>query len=324
MYLGKCPRGEAGTLLRMGDARDGPDRFWGTAMNIKFAKDSIIEPQRAACWPVWLTNLLSILEASENNFLSFATVAPLTKVGMSTRPCLTTGFASYSASVAGANGLAAKLKTTKSGQFRKLFTGITVLLFCAADTAVAEDEGHGAAGFARIGNPVLTKLSPQASVRIISLDEARPRARFSASGLPVGLAIDSQTGVIGGVFDREANRNNGAPFIITVNIALGNSASGASTIKLHIENRPPLAVDDALHLSQKPIQLNVLANDIDPDGDRLVLTDAGALYGTVAFMADGLVAYAPNFGRSSPDIITYTISDGHGGSAAGQILVTIK
>ena len=85
-----------------------------------------------------------------------------------------------------------------------------------------------------------------------------------------------------------------------------------------------MAVDDTLHLSKKPIQMNVLANDMDPDGDRMVLTDAGALHGTVAFMADGLVAYAPSLGPPGLDIITYTISDGHGGSAVGQILVTIK
>ena len=255
--------------------------------------------------------------------ISPTVVVPLTKVRMFTRPRLTTGFASGAASVGGPSGPNAKLKLARAGRFRSLLTSMVISFSCAGGAAVAKDGDTRTSEFVSI-KPVLTTQSPQTSVRIISLDKAHPRVRFSAIGLPVGLAIDPQTGEIRGTFDRKANRNNGEPFIITVNMAEGNGASGASTIKLHIENRPPRVVCDTLHLTKKPIQLNVLANDIDPDGDLLVLTDAGALHGAVAFMTTGLVAYAPSPGHYGSDMITYTISDGHGGSATGQILVTVK
>lgn len=304
--------------------RDRPDQFWGIAMKIEFAEDYINEPQRSALWPVWLTKPLFNVKASEGSSFSFAAVVPLTKAWMPTRPRLATGFASGPASVSGPNGRHAKPNPAMWGWFCHLLASAAILLSCAGSAVVANDGDTGASDFARIIKPVLTKPPLQASVRIISLDEAHPRVRFSASGLPVGLAIDSQTGVIGGVFDREANRNNGTPFIITVNMIVGNGASGASTIKLHIENRPPLAVDDTRHLSKKPIQMNVLANDLDPDGDRLVLTDAGALHGTVAFMSDGLVAYAPSPEGVRADTINYSISDGHGGVAFGKVELFVK
>jgi hypothetical protein len=243
---------------------------------------------------------------------------------MPTRPRLTTGFASGPASVSGANGKSSTTRSAKRRRISQFLTGAAIALCGIGGAAGANENKQSASDFADIGKPERIIPSAQASARIISLDEARPRVRFSATGLPVGLAIDSKTGVIGGIFDREANRNKGAPFIVTVNIALGNAASGASTIKLHIENRPPLAIDDMLPLSKKPIQINVLANDTDADGDRLVLTDAGALYGTVAFMPDGLIVYGPNPGDVRVDTINYTISDGHGGVAVGKVVLVTK
>jgi hypothetical protein len=294
------------------------------AMKIEFAEHCIIELHRSARLAVWPIKTITSFQASEGKSFSFATDVPLTKVRMPTRPRLTTGFASGPASVSGAHGRYTKLKLAMPKRSSLLLSGIATLLSCVGGAAHAKDVDTHASAFVRGNNPAVTKLSAQASARIISLDEARPRVRFSASGLPVGLAIDSQTGVIGGIFDREANRNDGAPFIVTVNIALGNAASGASTIKLHIENRPPLAIDDMLPLWKKPIQINVLANDTDADGDRLVLTDAGALYGTVAFMADGLIVYGPNPGDVRADTINYTISDGHGGVAFGKVDLVVK
>jgi hypothetical protein len=294
------------------------------AMKIEFAKGCIIELHQSVRSPVWRVKTLTRFQASEGKSFSFVAVASPMKARASKLPSFANGFASGPAIMGGAKGLAAKPKLAKSGRFLAPFTSVAIFLFCAGSAAVAKDGDTNATEFANIDKPVLMSQSSQASVRIFSPDEAHPRVRFSATGLPVGLAINPQTGVIGGVFDREANRNNGTPFVVTVNMVVGNGASGASTITLYIENHPPLAVDDMLNLSKNPIQLNVLANDMDLDGDRLVLTDAGAMHGAVAFMADGLVIYAPNLGDVRSDTINYSISDGHGGVGVGKVKLVVK
>ncbi len=293
-------------------------------MKIEFAKDAMIQRLKAVIWRDRQMITRQIERTSEGYFISFAAVVPFTKAWMPTHPSLTTGFASGPASVNGTNGNISTARRPSRERISFFLTGAAIALSGVSGAVDASDGDPYASDFASSNKPERVIQSAQASVRIIGLDEALPRARFSASGLPVGLAIDPQTGVIGGIFEREANRNNGAPFIITVNIALGNTASGASTIKLHVENRPPSAIGDALHLSKKPMQINVLANDTDADGDRLVLIDAGALHGTVAFMADGVIVYGPNPGDARVDAINYSISDGHGGVAFGKVDLVVK
>src|SRR5262249_4590599 len=70
---------------------------------------------------------------------------------------------------------------------------------------------------------------------------------------------------------------------------------------------------------------NVLANDSDADGDPLQITATGlAGGGTVVLNPDNTYTYtpAPNFNGS--DQFTYTIDDGHGGTAAGVVLLTVN
>uniref|UniRef100_UPI0035AFED84 retention module-containing protein n=1 Tax=Zoogloea sp. TaxID=49181 RepID=UPI0035AFED84 len=93
-------------------------------------------------------------------------------------------------------------------------------------------------------------------------------------------------------------------------------------------NRPPVASDDtgASTLAGQAVRVNVLDNDSDPDGDPLTVTDASVdpAQGRVFVNADGTLTFTPadNFGGTAQ--ITYTISDGKGGtsSAAASVAVT--
>lgn len=86
-------------------------------------------------------------------------------------------------------------------------------------------------------------------------------------------------------------------------------------------NHRPLANADFVALAKSSTAFNVLANDTDSDGDKLIMVDASAKFGAVAFTTDGLLAYAQNPGRARPDTITYIVSDGSGGSAVGIVKV---
>jgi VCBS repeat-containing protein len=82
---------------------------------------------------------------------------------------------------------------------------------------------------------------------------------------------------------------------------------------------------------------NVLTNDSDADGDTLSVSNAGTVtltYGSLVLHADGSYTYtldntnpvvnALNNGQQLSDTFTYSISDGHGGTAQATLQVTIN
>jgi Ca2+-binding RTX toxin-like protein len=109
-------------------------------------------------------------------------------------------------------------------------------------------------------------------------------------------------------------------------------------------NDTPTAVNDNVATLANTVipSIAVLANDIDPDGDLLSITQLGgvaAVVGTpidlasgaqVTLNADGTVAYnqddafpALASGVEAVDSFTYTVSDGHGGIDTATVQVTV-
>ena len=90
------------------------------------------------------------------------------------------------------------------------------------------------------------------------------------------------------------------------------------------ENQPPIAIDDiATTEFNTAIEISVLNNDIDPDGDALTVTvdEESASNGTVT--TDGTtVTYTPNADFTGIDRMTYTVSDGTD-SDTGSIEITV-
>jgi hypothetical protein len=94
-------------------------------------------------------------------------------------------------------------------------------------------------------------------------------------------------------------------------------------------NNAPVAVDDSYTTAQDT-QLTVLAaegvlaNDTDADGDTLSLTQSfGPLHGAAIVAPDGSFIYTPTAGYSGSDYLTYSVSDGRGGTAAGAADISV-
>jgi len=89
-------------------------------------------------------------------------------------------------------------------------------------------------------------------------------------------------------------------------------------------NLPPTAVDDGSSTYQdEAIEIDVLSNDSDPNGDTLSVQSVtqGSLGSVIN--NDSSVTYTPNPGELGSDSFTYTITDGNGETDTATVNVTI-
>ena len=114
-----------------------------------------------------------------------------------------------------------------------------------------------------------------------------------------------------------------------------DSAEGTSPPRLIVQysytpvapvNNPPVAQDDtASTLEGNAVQIAVLDNDSDPDGDPLtVATITQPSNGSVSINPDGTLTYTPDEGFFGTDSFTYRASDGELLSDPAMVLVTVK
>ncbi|WP_375164310.1 Ig-like domain-containing protein [Shewanella baltica] len=103
----------------------------------------------------------------------------------------------------------------------------------------------------------------------------------------------------------------------------GGTASSELTVVVSGNTAPTTVNDSAATDDRTSLLLDVLNNDSDPDGNVLTLVSATAQQGAVSVESNKL-RYIPKTGFDGVDTVTYQISDGLGGEATGQVLITVK
>ncbi len=111
-------------------------------------------------------------------------------------------------------------------------------------------------------------------------------------------------------------------FTYTIADGRGGSATATVSITVQVPNRPPIARDDTFLISNQFTDLDVLANDSDPDGDALtIVAVTQPPFGAVAINTGGKsLRYTKPF-VFNQTTFTYTISDGRGGTATATVLL---
>ncbi|MEW5959568.1 MAG: Ig-like domain-containing protein, partial [Chloroflexota bacterium] len=136
-------------------------------------------------------------------------------------------------------------------------------------------------------------------------------------------SVDAGTGEV--TYTPNANFNGADSFTYTVEDDTG-LISNVATVAMSVtgQNDPPDAVDDNVTTPKgTPVVIPVLANDTDPDGDTLTVTQfTQGNRGTVTANADGTLTYTPNSSYKGDDSFTYTISDGKGGADTATVHIT--
>jgi hypothetical protein len=98
------------------------------------------------------------------------------------------------------------------------------------------------------------------------------------------------------------------------------------TVHVTPVNDSPVAVNDTATTNEDvAVDVNVIGNDTDIDGDSLTATGvSGATKGTASINANGTVHFVPTPNANGSGSFQYTISDGAGGTATGAATVTIN
>ncbi|WP_295641014.1 Ig-like domain-containing protein, partial [uncultured Methylibium sp.] len=122
----------------------------------------------------------------------------------------------------------------------------------------------------------------------------------------------------------------------TISYTISDGQGGTSTATVHVavtpDNDGPTAVDDgtpaapALTVAEDSgasAPITVLANDTDDDGDPLSIIAATSPNGTVTINPDGTLSFTPAANFNGPTTISYTISDGEGGSSTAVVHVAV-
>ncbi|WP_429546512.1 Ig-like domain-containing protein [Pseudomonas frederiksbergensis] len=164
---------------------------------------------------------------------------------------------------------------------------------------------------------------------------------LSVSGFTVAGVADSfnpgDTATIPGVGTFTLNANGSYLFtplstyhgnvpMVTYSISDGAGGTDSADLTIMADARPN-ANDDGVLLTDRdtPIpSIDVLGNDTDPNGSPLTVTHAESPDGNVSINPDGTLHFTPAPGVTGDVLITYVISDGHGGSDTALVRIHIN
>ncbi|UTW45774.1 VCBS domain-containing protein [bacterium SCSIO 12696] len=158
---------------------------------------------------------------------------------------------------------------------------------------------------------------------------------YSASGLPEGLSIDPQTGIISGSIAADASGQNSQDYNITITVTDTGGAQVSESFLWTVSNVPPVAQNDSFDIDEDGVlQGNLLAdngNGADTDGgqdnDPITVDTTPVIApenGTLQINADGTFIYTPNPNFSGTDSFTYSINDGQGGTDAATVTISVN
>ncbi|MFT2109865.1 retention module-containing protein, partial [Marinomonas sp. 2405UD68-3] len=111
----------------------------------------------------------------------------------------------------------------------------------------------------------------------------------------------------------------------TFEVTTASGETKTVTITINGTNDTPVAADDSASMSpESVITIDVLDNDTDRDGDNLIITKANVPsdQGLVEVVENKLV-FTPASGFTGTASLTYTISDGNGGSDTANVNVLV-
>ncbi len=148
---------------------------------------------------------------------------------------------------------------------------------------------------------------------------------YGVTGLPDGLSIDPDTGIISGTVDNSASVSG--PYEITVTATDAQGVSTQSIFTLDVTNPAPI-VDAPVVPTTPPVAGEEISIDVgsvseDPDGDEvLTYTSDDLPPGLVIDPSTGIISGSPTESQNDPYVFTVKVSDGEGGET--EVTLTLQ
>ncbi len=152
----------------------------------------------------------------------------------------------------------------------------------------------------------------------LALGELQELSKYNISS--ISTQITAKNGLMQSwAFTRDDGR------ILTEDVWFAEKDTDTTEQNANENNRRPDADPDVLSTNiNTRLTGNVLLNDNDPDGDRLLVTRyTQALHGELKVSDDGNFTYTPDADFSGVDYFQYVISDGRGGTDTAVVMLNV-
>jgi hypothetical protein len=151
--------------------------------------------------------------------------------------------------------------------------------------------------------------------------------RFSETGTPLGEPFEGTPTTTPAIssFDMDMSPNGDVVITRTRGSTFFGSTEVRGRIATPVENQVPVAVTDeyVVHRNNM-LEVDLMANDFDDDGDDLSLVDhTQPSFGSVEIIGGGAIRYLPDAGYEGQDSFTYRIEDELGAKATGQVTIQV-
>ncbi|GJQ60611.1 MAG: tandem-95 repeat protein [Candidatus Scalindua sp. AMX11] len=184
-----------------------------------------------------------------------------------------------------------------------------------------------------VNDPATTTMETLININVIGNDTDSD-GTIDPTTVTIGSAPTNGTAVaqVDGTVDYTPNTGftGQDTFTYTVNDNLGATSNVATvTVTVNSTNIPPVAINDpAMTTEETLVNINVVGNDIDPDGTidpATVVIASVPANGTAVPKADGTVDYTPTTGFTGQDTFTYTVNDNLGATSnVATVTVTVN
>jgi VCBS repeat-containing protein len=158
-------------------------------------------------------------------------------------------------------------------------------------------------------------------------NDSDPEGGLLSAVLDSGPANGSVTLNADGSFTYTPNANFNGNDSFTYTATNGSTSSSPATVTITVSavNDVPVAADDSATTTiDTAVNIPVLDNDYDLDGDELTVSNlTQPANGTATVNADNTVAYTPNTGFTGSDNFTYTANDGVANSNVATVTVEV-